>query len=450
MPEFAEPAQPKPVGTPHYVLCGALQILVFRHVCGGCRGGSRHGLQLALLRPWRPVESTCGRSRLGLRWRSGSGILPIVAKWVLIGRFRPQRIRVWSLAYVRFWVVKTLVVTNPAARLFRGTMLYAMYLRALGARIGSGTVILTQHMPICTDLITVGANTVIRKDTWMNGYRAHDGVIEIGPVTIGDDAFVGERCVFDIYTRVRAGATIGHASAPLPGQEVPSGATWHGSPVRPAEPDYQYRTVGSLPVSRRRRIAFNALLGLLVVLVFAPAEAAAVSLLLAHPTFLTGLAIWDAGVIALGLLAGLLVAAIAMVGVIPRLLDPATGAWAALSPLRLSPRGAAAHPRTSHVPLLTGLFGDSVAIVALPALPRLAPRRGGADRLQLRSGCQARRSRPSAGIGTGTMVSDGCRCMNAEFSSTAFRVMPVADRCTHATSATHGVARQRPDRVTTA
>src|SRR5207245_9557547 len=57
--------------------------------------------------------------------------VPIAAKWVLIGRWKAQQILLWSLAYVRFWIVKTLVRSSPAARLFIGTPLYLIHLRAL-------------------------------------------------------------------------------------------------------------------------------------------------------------------------------------------------------------------------------------------------------------------------------------------------------------------------------
>ena len=46
---------------------------------------------------------------------------------------------------------------------------------------------------MCTDLLTIGDGTVIRKDTFLTGYRAHAGVIQTGPVTLGRDVFVGER-----------------------------------------------------------------------------------------------------------------------------------------------------------------------------------------------------------------------------------------------------------------
>src|SRR5467141_4892244 len=119
--------------------------------------------------------------------------VPIAAKWVLVGRWKPQQIRLWSLAYVRFWIVKTLVRASPAARLFFGTPLYVLYLRALGAKIGPGVVIFSRRVPLCTDLLTIGAGSVIRKEAIVNCYRAQAGRIETGPVTIGRDAFVGER-----------------------------------------------------------------------------------------------------------------------------------------------------------------------------------------------------------------------------------------------------------------
>ena len=52
--------------------------------------------------------------------------LPILLKWVLIGRWKPQEIRVWSMAYLRFWLVKTLVQREPDGALRRFTALRAL------------------------------------------------------------------------------------------------------------------------------------------------------------------------------------------------------------------------------------------------------------------------------------------------------------------------------------
>ena len=157
--------------------------------------------------------------------------LPIVAKWVLIGRWKPQEIRIWSIGYVRFWTVKTMIRANPMA-VFVGSPLYSLYLRLLGARIGRGVVILSKHVPVCTDLLTIGSGTVIRKEAFFQGYRAHAGRIQTGAVTLGRDVYIGEKTVLDINTAMGDGAQLGHASTLHSGVTVPAGERWHGSPAR--------------------------------------------------------------------------------------------------------------------------------------------------------------------------------------------------------------------------
>ena len=204
------------------------------------------GLPLGLrqLRAWS--TATCGRPLFGGALFLGMCTLPILAKWVLIGRWKPQQIRIWSLAYVRFWIVKTLVQANPAA-VFLGSPLYLLYLRALGASIGRGVVILSRRVPVCTDLLTIGAGTVIRKDSFFTCYRAHAGLIQTGAVTLGKDVLVSEATVLDIGTSMGDGAQLGHASSLHTGQAVPAGERWHGSPAQPHR--------GGLPGGRARPTA---------------------------------------------------------------------------------------------------------------------------------------------------------------------------------------------------
>src|SRR5262249_45228596 len=87
-----------------YVLCGALQVLFYLGysylgVLGGVEGYR-----------WIVAGSEGVESYLRLVLFGGAALLvvgtvPIVAKWLLIGRWKPQSIRIWSLAYVRFWIV---------------------------------------------------------------------------------------------------------------------------------------------------------------------------------------------------------------------------------------------------------------------------------------------------------------------------------------------------------
>ncbi|MDT7645421.1 MAG: hypothetical protein QOC75_2421, partial [Pseudonocardiales bacterium] len=181
-------------------------------------------------------------------------LLPIVAKWLLVGRWTETEFRLWSWRYLRFWLVSWLVRTNPLV-LFAGSPLYLWYLRALGAKIGKEVAIFSRGVPVVTDLISVGDGTVIRRDCSFTGYRAIRGVIQTGPVSLGHDVVVGEKTVLDIGTAMGHGAQLGHSSTLSAGQRVPAGQSWHGTPARPAAADF--RGIGAGPCSDLRRFAFS-------------------------------------------------------------------------------------------------------------------------------------------------------------------------------------------------
>ena len=148
------PRRRRPAARRSYHLCALLQLLLFLGVSG-------LGM-VVLVRGFEWISASPTLPELYLRsvaYSSGTFVattlLSIVAKWTLIGRWKPRQIPVWSLAYVRFWLVKTLIRANPLVR-FAGTPLYSLYLRALGAKIGRGVAVLSPTVPVCTDLITIG------------------------------------------------------------------------------------------------------------------------------------------------------------------------------------------------------------------------------------------------------------------------------------------------------
>src|SRR6059036_2465208 len=253
-----------PTSTLEYLICGALQALFYL-------GYSYLGV-LAATAGFRWLvagsEGVASYLRLVLFGAVACCVacaVPIAAKLLLIGRWKPQGIRIWSLAYVRFWIVKSLIRSNPVGYLFVGSPLYGLYLRALGAKVGPGVLILSRRIPVCTDLLTIGARTVIRNEAIFNGYRAHGGRIEIGPVTLGRDVYVGETAVLDIDTSMGDGAQLGHSSALLRGQSVPAGERWHGSPAQRTEVNYVRVPPAPCGTLRRARYAGLALLGILFV-----------------------------------------------------------------------------------------------------------------------------------------------------------------------------------------
>ncbi|MDT7772770.1 MAG: hypothetical protein QOC67_1694, partial [Pseudonocardiales bacterium] len=258
-------------------------------------------------------------------------LLPIVAKWLLVGRWTETEFRLWSWRYLRFWLVSWLVRTNPLV-LFAGSPLYLWYLRALGAKIGKEVAIFSRGVPVVTDLISVGDGTVIRRDCSFTGYRAIRGVIQTGPVSLGHDVVVGEKTVLDIGTAMGHGAQLGHSSTLSAGQRVPAGQSWHGTPARPAAADF--RGIGAGPCSDLRRFAFSLmqLVGLfgvgpvlvtLGVLVFTRVPRLNAVIVqgeetLANPSFYLAVVR-----ISCGLFFGLLLLGIAVMVTVPRLLSRA-------------------------------------------------------------------------------------------------------------------------------
>ncbi|MDN5857801.1 MAG: phosphopantetheine-binding protein, partial [Pseudonocardia sp.] len=226
-----------PVGTLSYLLCGFLQLLFMLGY------PALFAFAFALGAEWilaaaTPLEIYVRSALFAGGLFLATALLPILLKWLLVGRWKATQFPVYGLRYFRFWLVKTLIRTSPLAR-FVGTPIQLFYLRLLGAKIGKGTTILSPSVPVCTDLLTVGANTIIRKSASFSCYRAQAGMIQTGPVSIGSEALVGEATVLDVFTSVGDGAQLGHTSSLHAGQAVPAGRRWHGNPAEPTSVNYR-------------------------------------------------------------------------------------------------------------------------------------------------------------------------------------------------------------------
>ena len=249
-----------------YLLTGVAQLLLMLSYVAGT------GTLLIVYVGWLGSASGLGQTWVRAAVLSSGAflaflLLPVLAKWLLVRRWTPREFPLWGLQYLRFWLVAFLVRTNPLAA-FVGTPVYNLYLRALGARIGRGAVILARGVPVATDLISVGAGTIVRKDAIFSGYRGEGGRIRMAPVRIGNDVVLGEQSVLDIDTAVGDGARLGHASSLQSGQEIPAGESWHGSPARPAPADLQ--PVPPARCGRLRRFLYGLWLVLSAVLLWGP------------------------------------------------------------------------------------------------------------------------------------------------------------------------------------
>jgi len=310
-----------------------------------------------------------------------------------------------------------------------------MYLRALGARIGKGAVVLSPRVAACPDLLTIGPGTVVREDSSLLGFRAEAGRIRLGAVTLGANVIVSEKTVLDIDTAVGDGGWLGHCSSLQPGQRVPAGQYWHGSPAQPADeaPD-------QVPPARcgtARRFWYS-MLQLFNLFLLAPIGFAAT-------VELSQLVPWTAKLVAAGAhsasdpvlyaqIAGLSLAlfyggtltALAFVTVVPRLVHKLF-VWPdevhALYGIRYW-----AHRfirRTTNVTLFNDMLGDSSFIVGY--LKAIGYDLSEVHQTGSNFGSELRQDTPYlTRIGTRTMVSDGLSVLNSDVSSTSFRTSQVS------------------------
>ncbi|AXJ11304.1 Pls/PosA family non-ribosomal peptide synthetase [Arthrobacter sp. PM3] len=422
-----EPAAPfRPVSSLQYGLCGVIQLLIFL-------GYTMYAAWLLIV----GYEWTSGGSTLLDMWIRSIGfgaatfvvlsVTPIILKWVLVGRWKPGTIRIWSPSYLRFWTVKTLTRANPLV-LFAGSPLYVVYLRLLGAKIGKGVVIFSRKVPACPDLLTVGDNTVVHKNASILCYRAREGMIEMGPVTLGSNVLVSERTTLDIGTSMGDDTQLGHASSLQTSQAVPDGEVWHGSPA--ARADVNYLRVPAAHCSTRRRVIYSLLqlfnrlvlvvpafvLGLAALL---PPYLDSGHLQLGAFTFFADVVVVTLVLFIVGLFTGLVTVLLG-----PRLLNvfikpdvvyPLYG-WHFTIHRMIA--------RVSNIKLYKDVFGDSSYIV--PYLRALGWDLGKVEQTGSNFGPTLGHETPFLNsVGTGTMVSDGLNMMNADYTNTSFRLSRV-------------------------
>ncbi|MFF3501711.1 Pls/PosA family non-ribosomal peptide synthetase [Streptomyces sp. NPDC003247] len=432
-PDPTPPEAGSPAGALQYTLCGAMQFLLFL----------AYSFTAALItaRGYEWVSAGSDLPDLYLRSVAFGGAalvgmcaFPIAAKWILVGRWTAREFPVWGLTYLRFWTVKVLLHANPMV-FFVGNPLYVLYLRALGARIGKDVTILSRSVPVCTDLLTIGAGTVIRKESFFLCYRAHAGRIQTGRVTVGRDAFIGEKTVLDIDTSLGDGAQLGHTSSLHRGQAVPDGQRWHGSPAQRTDVDYV--RVPPAPCGALRRAGFALATVVQLFLLAVPLAVGGPYMLLTQVPALSdrlgpgaaGLVspelYIDALVVSSVLFFGCVVVGAAALFAVPRLMN------LVIEPDRVYPLYGfhysthRAITRITNVKFFKWLFGDSSYIVHY--LRGLGYDLSQVEQTGSNFGTEVQHETPYlCSVGSGTMVADGLSIVNADFSSTSFRVSRVS------------------------
>ncbi|MFO1053108.1 MAG: amino acid adenylation domain-containing protein [Planctomycetota bacterium] len=191
---------------------------------------------LAWVEPWLlvvlvPVLMFAARLALGVL----SVLATLCTKWLMIGRYTARREPVWSLWYLRHWIVTRCARWIPWGT-FLGTELHSVALRALGAKVGKGVFI---HRGVDLfdggwDLLEIGDEVSLGQDATVGLVELDAGCVVIGPVRLSRGATLEVRAGVAAGTEIGEDGCLSALSALRSGDRIPAGERWDGVPARPA------------------------------------------------------------------------------------------------------------------------------------------------------------------------------------------------------------------------
>ncbi|WP_410597020.1 amino acid adenylation domain-containing protein [Amycolatopsis sp. lyj-23] len=174
---------------------------------------------------------------LGAGWTPLAVFFAVRAKRLLIGKFEPARVPVWSGYHLRLWLVRHLLRFVPWGTI-AGTEFQNVALRRLGARIGK-RVHLHRGVDLVQggwDLLDIGDDATIGQDASLGLVQLTEGHLVIGRITVAGGATVDVRAGMSPNTRLGRGAWLAALSSLPSGTAVPDGRRWDGVPAHDAGP----------------------------------------------------------------------------------------------------------------------------------------------------------------------------------------------------------------------
>ena len=176
---------------------------------------------------WIEIPFLCG---IYVALNLGAKLFVIVLKWLVIGRTRPGVYPLWGSYYFRLWLVQR-TVHLTMHKFLQGTPLMRIYLRALGAKIGTDAMI-HEFEEGAVDLISIGPRASIGQKVRFANAEVIGNEIHVGRIEIAADAVVGNACVIGHDVVVGQGAELADLTALAPGTRIGSGERWDGAPGR--------------------------------------------------------------------------------------------------------------------------------------------------------------------------------------------------------------------------
>ncbi|MBS0348502.1 MAG: amino acid adenylation domain-containing protein [Proteobacteria bacterium] len=174
-------------------------------------------------------------SLAGICYGIGGYLLVVLLKWLLIGRYRPRAIPMWTpfvwVSEAVTSVYESIAVPNFLEYL-RGTPMLPVVLRLIGVRTGRGVYMDTTDITEF-DCVTIGDQAELNAWSGPQTHLFEDRIMKIGRIDIGAQVTVGVRGTVLYDTRIGDGVRLGPLTLVMKGESLPAQTAWSGSPAQP-------------------------------------------------------------------------------------------------------------------------------------------------------------------------------------------------------------------------
>ena len=183
---------------------------------------------------WATLDSCCCSPCSTLRPGIAAAIFVIVAKWLLVGKYKDSEKPLWSTFVWRTELVNALQEHLAGAYLMdmlTGTPLLNWFFRLLGMKVGKRVYLDTSEFTEF-DLVTIGDDAMLNLESTIQTHLFEDRVMKMSTVEIGARASVGACSVVLYSTKIGDGAVLEDLSLVMKGESLPAETRWHGAPAR--------------------------------------------------------------------------------------------------------------------------------------------------------------------------------------------------------------------------
>ena len=163
----------------------------------------------------------------------GSALLVIALKWLVVGRYQPGTIPLWSTFVWRTELITGLyesMVVSGCLNFLLGTPFAAIILRLLGMRIGTGAYIDTTDFTEF-DLISIGNNVTLNHNCTLQTHLFEDRVMKMERIRLENDCQLGSVAVVLYDSLLADDVLIEPLSLIMKGEQIPAATSWQGIPA---------------------------------------------------------------------------------------------------------------------------------------------------------------------------------------------------------------------------